>query len=213
MSSLVAALAFVLAMAFAAPSAFADFQYLSTGDAANVVVGSGSLASTTISDGGTDDHALGGAPDGITVTFTAGAGGATLRLRLNFDSAASNPGLILYGLTDSGSGVTITQVAWGTGAFSGSFPSSTTIVTTAVPDASSTFSLRTPFDSYSPAFTAGTNQVAFVFFTLPANATLTLDAVSNPEPGTFALFALGAAVFGGLRLRRRKAVRRSGAAA
>ena len=200
------AVAVALVLCAGASSAFADFQYAS-GAAETQLQGatatSGVIGNTT------------GQPDGVTVTYTADGGGDVVILRFDFTGARQAPGLLFYGITDGGSGVTITSLAWSTdAALDGADPTSTTFTDANVPNASSTFELQSgTVDFNNGGFISGTSYTSvFVTFTLPAAATLTIDAVSNPEPGTMALFALGAAGLGGFAWKRRKtriAARRS----
>jgi hypothetical protein len=50
-----------------------------------------------------------------------------------------------------------------------------------------------------------THVTFFVQFTTPGTSRIQIDYIANPEPGTMALFGMGALALGGLALRRRNA--------
>jgi hypothetical protein len=181
-------------------SAFADFQFAS-GAAEQQLQGAtatlGAIGNTT------------GSSDGSLVTYTADGGGDVVILRFDYIGSRRSPALTFYGFTDGGSGVTITRLTWSTNTtLDGTDPAQTTFVDGNVPDASSIFSLQSETLTFNNGgFIPDTAYTsAFVEFTMPAGSTLTIDAVSNPEPGAIALFAFGALGLGGFAWKRRKNV-------
>src|SRR5438034_134349 len=61
--------------------------------------------------------------------------------------------------------------------------------------------------SFEPPAPFAAQNYAFVIlhFTLSDNSTLSIDAASNPEPGTIALFGVGALGLAGFAVKRRRA--------
>lgn len=200
--SLVVAL---ILLGLAATSAFADFQYVK-------FVGETQLDGATATTGTINNTV--GAPDTVKVTYTAAADadGSVLKLKFIFNAAVSNPGLIFYGIQATGT-VTITELSWGVTSSYDPGANPTMNPSATVPTSSTDFSVLTSLSSYSNGGfnPAGGYKTVVVSFTMATSATLTIDAISNPEPGAIVLFALGAASLGGVVWRRRK--RRAAASA
>lgn len=183
------------AAALFATSAFGDFQY------ANATFQAGSTGGNATY-GGTEQNGV-GAPDGVYITLSSPGGAGTARLRVRFATNVQNPGLTLYGVTVTGS-VTLTNLRWGDDgqaqAGVGNFVDSTSLGPTTVTNGDFWFSSGT----FTPDFSGGLYRFAFVYFSLTANSSVQIDAVSNPEPGSAALFALGGLGLGAWVLRSRR---------
>lgn len=194
------AVAAALVLGFGASSAFADFQFATT----SALMSGNSGAD--ISSGGTDTNGA-GQPNGSLITITNSGGGAeTAVLRFEFFNTTTSPGLILYSLSRGAGAVTITSVQWSNNAGFGASGAQTAPESVAVAAGPTDLILSVPGGfGISPAFSAAAlDHYAFISFSVAAGGTFSIDAVSNPEPGTLALFALGAAGLGGLAWKRRK---------
>ncbi len=210
MRTIAATAAFLLATV-GAQGAFADFQYAAS------TTNSGSIANGSL--GGTQNNAE-GAPNGSLLTLTITADGtAVLRLRVAFTNPVDNPGIMLYGVSvSSGATATITQLRWsnnGTnpGDTDKSVDSNNITVGSPLTVTNGTFYFTDGFDQFTSSgatavsgFSAGTFTHAFIRFQVTglAGDTLQIDAISNPEPGTAALFALGVGGLGVFAVRRRR---------
>jgi hypothetical protein len=148
-----------------------------------------------------------GQEDGVFTTFTntGGNGVRTLDVIFRFTNTVSAPGLTVWGLSQTG-GVTLDAITWQDNAQPGNSQSGSVTLGVAVPGASTNYEIYTATNAYNgDGWQVGVYNHAILTFTFQDGATLSIDAVSNPEPGTMALFALGAAGLGGFAWKRRKA--------
>ena len=211
----------------AASASFADVTYADS-SGSNIVL-TGNYGSTLIGATQTDVN-IGGAPDGVYVRFTGdgtmggGSGSGTFTLAVNFpNSPQADIGLILFtGHVSSGVTVTVTQVDF----FSSAATLNQATITVNNPlmfvsAASQLNAQNTLSTGNSGAYTTQANflfsdivrvQLTFSVTGYTAGKTFEFDAIANPEPGTIALFGLGAAGLGGIAWRRRRARQASRAA-
>lgn len=206
------ALLTLLILVASSASAFAEFQYASVvtfenldvdGNGTPNVIRTGALAN------------LQGAPDGTTVSYAFSADTGQVTVGFQFASAVAAPGLVFYGISGTGgTGVTIAVIRWSTDYVSNPTDPTATGLGIALPTSSTDFAVSTSGGAYN---NGGFNPAAgytavFVQFVLTPGSTLTLDAISNPEPGTLALFGLGVLGLGGFAWKRRTLRRAAGRA-
>lgn len=151
-----------------------------------------------------------GPPDGVLILETATGGGGfhALDLIVGFtytSGGAVGPGVTIYGISTTGS-VTLDFMTWGTdntvgnGDDSGTYSINQTLGAGPVD-----LFVTGPLNSFDTAFASTNYTYVYFHFSMGDGAVLTVDAFSNPEPGTIALFALGAAGLGGFAVKRRRA--------
>ena len=193
-----------IAIVASASVALADTEY-ATSAALDAVVTGGPfslLAGTTL------NNTL-GAPDGSSVIMNNGAGGGRVRIMWTFANVVSSPDIVLYQLTGQ-FGSALFEIAWSATDYASSVKSTTSPqIGPALSAVASDVTVTTAPGTYSGGgFVAGTYTNLFVTFNFAGGAGITLDAVSAttaaPEPGTFALFGLGAAGLGAMAFRRRR---------
>ncbi len=182
-------------------SAFAEFQYASAVTQTNqqLVTVTGSVAN------------LVGAPNGTTVTYT-GTAGADRFFQLRFDFAnpinadGASPSFILYGLVVTGTGQ-VRHVTWSIDTANSGDPQIFGLNRNITSAAEREVLLSV--NAFSPAFVTTTGyQSLFIDFTIVNSGdSITIDAISNPEPGTLALFGVGALALAGFAERRRRAAK------
>lgn len=208
----------------AASATYADVTYADTSNpfSSPAFGGDPNIGSTSIS-GNPSTANVGGPPDGVYLRFTGdgffggGTGNGSFTMAVDFfNQGNTDIGLIFFtGHASTGVAVTVTQVDFFSSALTNnqatiSVSDSLTFITAAsqsyVPNLLSTANVA----GYSTQSNFSFNDIVRVQFTFSvtgytSGATFEFDAIANPEPGTIALFGLGAAGLGGFAWRRRKA--------
>ena len=183
---------------------FADLARVGTPNGVAVVASSGTASSS-----GINELNL-GAIDGVTgLTLSGGVGGGTATVDFQLNAPVTGPRgettFLLFATTASGASLTALSIGTGSG---GGF----SLISTAVPAPSLVLVGGGATNRFVGSFTGAipTYTTFRAVFTLGVGGTLGVDMVSNPEPGTLALFGLGMAGMFALAWRRRNAAKLAG---
>lgn len=207
------ALASVVALTAFSGTAFADIAFVNT--YTNVTVANGALSWAAV--GGPTSGSL-NAVDATTGGLQLNSNGLyVITMTVKFDLLtkpipSDYPSVVLHGIVfDTGYTASLTGLTWST---DGAGPVTTSAALNTALASGSTIKvdgglftglIGTSVNQLDIQFTVNSNGIVGQYFLL--------DAVSNPEPGTMALFGLGALGLGGAAWRRRKAKKANAAKA
>jgi len=176
---------------------FADLAKVGTPNGVAVVASSGTVGSS-----GINELNLGNIDNVTGLTLTGGASGGTATVDFQLNGPATGPmgetTFLLFATTASGASLTSLSIGTGSG---GGF----SLISTAAPAPALALVGGGAANRFTGLFTGAipTYTTFRAVFTLGVSGTLGVDMVSNPEPGTLALFGLGMAGMFAFAWRRR----------